>query len=128
MNHAALPLGFRIELRKVLHQAKALVGDEQLHALQAALLHLTQETRPTGLVFLGAFAHRQNLPIAALSYADGHKHRDVLHFAAPAPLQPQAIKEHIRKLAHQRPFAPLVDLAVDLLVQVAHRAGADSSA
>jgi hypothetical protein len=31
----------------------------------------------------------------------------------------------LEEIAHQRPFALLVDLAVDLLVQIAHRAGTD---
>src|ERR1035437_4001899 len=53
MSHATLPLGFRIELCKIFHQTKALVGDNQLHTLQAALLQLTQKTRPARLVFLG---------------------------------------------------------------------------
>ncbi len=41
MHHATLPQGIGIEIRKVLHQAKALIGHEQLDALQAAVLELT---------------------------------------------------------------------------------------
>jgi quercetin dioxygenase-like cupin family protein len=40
-----------------------LVGDEPLLPLQATLLQAAQELRPALLVFLLAFAHRQNLPV-----------------------------------------------------------------
>ena len=95
-----------------------------MHAFQAALLHLAQEVGPARLVFLRALAYREDLAIAGLRDPDRHQHGDVLHLAAPRSLQPQTIEEDIRKLAHQRLLAPLLDLAVDLLVQIAHRRGA----
>ena len=64
------------------------------------LARMDTEVRPARLVFLGPFAHRQNLPIATLRHPDGHQHRDVLHLATPAPLQPEAIEEHIGNLAY----------------------------
>src|ERR1700677_2436116 len=121
MHYAALPLRFRIELGKVLHQTQALVGYEQLHSLQAALLQLAQEVRPATLVLFGPFAYSQDLPITVLPNANRHQYRDVLHFTAPAPLQPQSVQKHIGKCAHQRPLSPLIDLAVNLLVQIAYR-------
>jgi len=60
----------------------------------------------------------------------GHcpQQRDVPHFAAPVPFQSQAIQIHIRVVAFDRLVAPGLDLRVDLLVQLAHRARADARA
>jgi hypothetical protein len=70
MDHAALPFCLRIELGQVLDQAQALVGNEQLDALQPALFELAQECCPTGNVFLGPFAPSQNLPVAGLRHTN----------------------------------------------------------
>jgi hypothetical protein len=55
VHHAALPAGFGKELGGALDQAQASLRDDQLDALQAALLEMGQEGAPAGLVLLGAF-------------------------------------------------------------------------
>ena len=47
------------------------------------------------------------------------------HLAAPTPLQPQPIQKYIRIVAFDCPVPPALDLRIDLLVQLAHRARAN---
>ena len=62
MHHAALPAGVGQILRGTLNQAAAGIGNDELHALEAAIDQVPQERRPAGLVLLGALADAQNLP------------------------------------------------------------------
>ena len=62
MHHAALPASVGQVLGGALHQAAAGIGNDQLHALEAAIDQVTQKRRPAGLVLLGALADAQNLP------------------------------------------------------------------
>ncbi len=82
MDDTPRPLGFGIELGKVVNQSQTLIRDKQLDALQTAIPQLTQKLSPTGLVFLGPFTHSQDLPVAALRNADRHQNRDVLDLAS----------------------------------------------
>jgi hypothetical protein len=61
---AALPAGFRKVLGGTLDQAHAGVGDDQLDAVQAALLEMAQEGAPARLVLLGALDDAKNLAVA----------------------------------------------------------------
>src|ERR1700735_790798 len=49
------------EARDALDKAPAGVGNDQLHALQAAVDQMAQKRRPAGFVLLGAFADPQDL-------------------------------------------------------------------
>lgn len=49
MDYASLPLGFGIELGKVVYQSQAHIRDKQLDALQTAILQFAQKLGPTGL-------------------------------------------------------------------------------
>src|SRR5580704_7212515 len=51
-------------LRGALRQAAAGIGNDQLHALEAAIDELSQKRRPARLVLLGALADAENLPKA----------------------------------------------------------------
>ena len=48
-------------LRGALDQAAAGVGNNQLHAVEAAIDQMAQKCRPAGFVLFGAFADAQNL-------------------------------------------------------------------
>src|SRR5262249_25045053 len=58
---------------------------------------------------------------------DGHQHRHRPHLAAELPAQPHAVEVDVGVLPRDGPVAPLVDAGVDLLVELADRAGADAA-
>jgi len=58
-----------------------------------------------------------------MAHPDGHEDRDVLDLAAPGPLQPQAVQEHVRVLPLDRPVPPRLDPPVNLLIEVANGRG-----
>src|ERR1700729_589588 len=124
MNHAALPPSVGQILRGTLHQASAGVGDDQLHAVEAAVDEVAQECRPPGLVLLGALADAQNLPKTLRIDGAGHQQRDIADFASPGPLHHDAIEIKVRMFAFDAPVPPRLDLGIDLLVEVRHRARA----
>src|SRR6476620_3192310 len=136
MNHAALPLSVGQILRGTLHQASAGVGDDQLHAVEAAVDEVAQECRPPGLVLLGALADAQNLPKTLRIDGAGHQQRDIADFASPGPLHHDAIEIKVRMFAFDAPVPPRLDLGIDLLLRfdtvlgltrVPHRASVMSS-
>src|SRR5580700_11721739 len=99
MNHAALPLSVGQILRGTFHQASAGVGDDELHAVEAAVDEVAQECRPPGLVLLGALADAQNLPKTLRIDGAGHQQRDIADFASPGPLHHDAIEIKVRMFA-----------------------------
>jgi hypothetical protein len=52
---------------------------------------MPQKCRPARFVFLRSFRHCQHLAESLVIHANRHQQRYVAHFAAPAPLQPQAV-------------------------------------
>ena len=84
---------------------------------------MSQEVRPTGLVFFGSFTNTENLAVAMLIYANGYQYGNVAYFATPGALQDDAVQIDIGMFASDRPIAPFIDLGVDLLVEVADGAG-----
>lgn len=128
MNHAPLPACLGEELGCTLDQADAGVGHDQLDAAQATFLEVSQEGAPAGLVLLGAFNDPENLPKAVGIGRDRQQQRDVAHLAGPAALVHDAVEIEIGLIALDRLLPPGVDLAVDLLVEVRPRAGADPRA
>jgi site-specific DNA recombinase len=128
VDDAALPAGLRVELAQRLHQPQALVTDDQPHPLQPAPLQVAQERPPALGVLLGAFHHPQHAAEAVPAHPDRHQHRHVLDLADPAALQPDAVQVDVGVLPLDGPLAPLVDLGVNSLVQLADGAGADAGA
>ena len=61
MHHAALVARLRQEIRDALDKAPAGVGNDQLHAFEAAVDQMAQKRRPAGFVLLGALADAQDL-------------------------------------------------------------------
>jgi hypothetical protein len=57
----------------------------------------------------------------------GHQQRNVADLAGPAALHDNALEVEVRMLALDPPIPPGLDLGLDLLVQVRHRARAASA-
>jgi hypothetical protein len=70
-------------LRGALRQAAAGIGNDQLHALEAAIDELSQKRRPARLVLLGAFADAKNLPKTLGIDGAGDQQRDIADLAGP---------------------------------------------
>src|SRR5208282_4698629 len=85
---------------------------------------VAQKRRPTGLVFLGALADAQNLPKTLGIDGARHQEGDIADLASPGPLHHDAVEIKVRMLAFDAAVPPGLDLGVDLLVEVGHRARA----
>ena len=62
MHRAALPVGLGEDFRGGLDQSAACVGNDQPHALQAAIFEVAQEPPPTLQILLLALSDTQDLP------------------------------------------------------------------
>jgi hypothetical protein len=80
---------------------------------------------PASFVLPGAEAHAENIAVSLLAHSYGHKDGNTLDLAAPAHLEPNAVEKDVRILPFDGTVAPLLDPAVDLLVQVADRPRTD---
>src|SRR5579863_9015445 len=89
---------------------------------------MPQKRRPARLVLLGAFADAQNLPKTLRIDGACHQQADIADFAGPTALHHDAVEIEIWMLAFEAPVPPSLDLGVDLLVEVRHRARAHPSA
>jgi hypothetical protein len=91
VHHAALVARLQ-EIRDALDKAPAGVGNDQLHALQAAVDQVAQKRRPAGFVLLGALADPQDL--AKYFRIDGgdHQQRNIADLAGPAALHDNAVE------------------------------------
>ena len=94
---------------------------EQPDAIQATFPEAYEEAAPAFLAFACALACSEYLPVAVFGHPYRDKYRDAGHFAAPAALQVDAVNEHVGVFPAYGPVSPFLDLAVYLLVQVAHR-------
>ena len=66
MNNAALILGFREDFADSFEHAKALVANNELHAIQATATQPLEETDPAGLALLHTLSSTKNLTAAIL--------------------------------------------------------------
>ena len=85
------------------------------------LLEMFEEGAPARLVLLGALADAQNLPITLAVHPNRHQQRHIADLTGPAALEHDAIQVDVGMLALDRPIAPRLDRAIDLLVEVRHR-------
>ena len=99
MHHAALVARFRQEIRDALDKASAGVGNDQLHALEAAVDQMAQKRRPARFVLLGALADAQDLAKSLRIDGAGDPQRDVTNFTGPTALHHDAVEVEIRVLA-----------------------------
>jgi hypothetical protein len=110
------------------HQATAGVGNDQSHALEAALDQVAEEGGPTRFVLLGPLTNPQDLPETLGIDGTRHEQGDIADFARPAALHDNAVEVQIGMLARDGTVPPDIDLGVDLLVQVRDRGRAHSGA
>ncbi len=69
-------------------------------------------------------ADAQNLPKSFGIYSAGYQQRDIADLAGPSALHHDTVEIEIRMLAFDAPVPPSLDLGVDLLIEVRHRARA----
>ena len=94
--------------------------DDSLKHLKGRGLRSVPDDQPARarLVLLGAVSDAQNLPITLTVHPDRHQRRHVADLAGPAALEHDAVQVVVGMLAFDRPVAPRLDRAVELLVQV----------
>jgi hypothetical protein len=110
-----LPGGIGKELGGAFGQPHAGIGDDQPDALEAAFLEMLEEAAPARLVFLGAFADAENLPIPIAVDTDRNEERHVADLAGPAALKHDAVEIHVGMLALDRLVTPCLARAVIFL-------------
>src|SRR5215211_2174657 len=109
---AALP-GAAEQLRDRLLQTGVRVGDDQLHAAEAALDQAAQEAAPEGLRLGLADVERDHLAVAGVVHAIG-EHQRLAHDAARvAHLLDLRVQPQVRIAALERAVAEGVDLLVE---------------
>lgn len=93
------------------------IGDDKLHAAQAAARQLAQELRPDRLGLRGAYLHAQHLAPAVAIDADRDDDGDGDDAATATDLQVGGVDPQIRPVAFDRSLEEGFHLAVDLFAQ-----------
>jgi hypothetical protein len=98
------------------------VGDDELHAAQAAAGELAQELHPERLGLRGPDVHAENpAPTVCVDAdRDDHRHRD--DAPVPADLQIGRVDPEVGPVALRRPIEERRDPLVDLSAEPAHLA------
>ena len=129
MYRAALVFGAQEHLAHGLQHPHALVTDDELHTIQAASAQPLGETGPTGLVLLHALGGSQNLAKAILVHGNCHQNSNIFVLSAPVAAQVDAVHVDVWIVpALQRAVAPVLDVNVGFLVQLADGSGRDLAA
>ena len=103
-----------------LQHPQALVADDELYAIQAAPTEPLEEADPAGLVLFHAFGGTQNLTKTILIYGNCHQNSHIFVLSASVAAQVDAVHVDIRiPSALQRAVAPVLDVDVGVLVQLA---------
>src|SRR5690349_9734520 len=116
MNPAALPGGAQ-DLRDGRLETFMGVGDDQLHALQAAAYQTAQKLDPEGGGFRLAQAEPEDLAAAVLVDAGGDYRGDRHDAAILADLDVGRVQPEVGPLAVQRPLEERQHARVDVLAQ-----------
>ncbi len=119
MDNAALVFRVRKNLMDRLQHTAIPVTDDEPDAGKAPFFEPDKEVVPALVVFLHAFGSTEDLAITVLIDADRDKYGDVLDFAAPAALQVNTVYIDIGVFAGERAAAPLLDVFVGFLIEVA---------
>ena len=126
MHRAALIFGVWKHLAHGLQHPHALVADDELYAVQAASTKPLEETDPAGLVLLHALGGTQNLTKTVLIHGNCHQNCHIFVLSAPVAAQVDTVHVDIRIApAPQRAVAPVLDVNVGFLVQLADGGGRD---
>src|SRR5262249_8749506 len=111
-----------------LDQPEALVADQEQDALEATVLEMAEEALPACLVLLRSLGNAQDVTIPVAVHTDRDQDRHVTDLAAPAALERDAVHVDVAVFLLDRSLPPLLDPGVDLLIELADRAGTDLGA
>ncbi len=129
MHGTTLVFGIGKHFSHGLQHPQALVADDELHAVQTAPTEPLEEADPTGLVLLHAFGGTQNLAKTVLVHGNCHQNSHIFVLSAPVAAQVDAVHVDIRiPSALQRAVAPVLDVDVGFLVQLADGGGRNLAA
>ena len=129
MHRAALIFGVWKHLAHGLQHPHALVADDELYTVQAASTEPLEEADPTGLVLFHALGGTQNLTKTILIHGNCHQNCHIFVLSAPVAAQVDTVHVDIRIApAPQRAVAPVLDVNVGFLVQLADGGGRDLAA
>lgn len=118
VHHAALVFGLWKHFSHGLQHTKALVPDDEFHAIQAASFEPLEEVDPAGLVFFHSLGSTQNLTITVLIDRDCHQNGHIFVFSAPVAAQIDPVHIDIRiTTTLQRTVAPIFNVDIRLFVQ-----------
>ena len=128
MDDAPLPGCSGKEVPDETDQPRSLVRGDEANSLQSALLEVAKKGCPASFILPGTEANAENVAVSFRVHSYGHEDGNALDLASPTHLEPNAVEEDVRMLPFDGTVAPLLDPAVDLLVQVADRPRTDALA
>lgn len=126
--HAATLPRCRQYLRDRGLDSAVVVGDDQLHATQAAVGQAAQEGLPERLSLRGANIHAQHFAPAVAVHAHGDDHRDADDASLLPDLHIGGIDPQVRPIAFDGTMEERIHAGVDLLAQPRHLALGDAGA
>ena len=88
-----LVFGLRKHFSNSLQHAKALVANNEIHAIQTTATQPLKETDPAGFVFFHALSSTKNLSVFV--FIDRNRHQNSHIFKLPAPVAAQVDPIHI---------------------------------
>src|SRR6202008_4155078 len=96
VHNTSLPGGVRKDLGGALGKPQAGIRDDQADTGKASFFEMLEEVAPARLIFLGALADAENVPITAAIDADRNQERDIADLAGPAALEHNPIEIDVR--------------------------------
>lgn len=121
MNHASLIAGIREHLRNSFQHTKIFVSDDPSDSRKSPLLKPYKERTPTFFIFFHSFRCADDLSESINVYTNDHKDGDIADLTALAT--PEIDTVYIGIITGQWTTAPLLDMFIRLLVEIADRAG-----
>ena len=122
MDDAALVFGFREHFSRSLKHTQAFISNDEFYAIEPTAAQPFKELCPAGLVLFHAFCCTENLAVSIFIDCNGDKNGYVFVFAAPIPLQINAVYIHIWVLSSlKRTISPLFNMNIRFLIQLADR-------
>lgn len=92
MDHAPLELGLGQVVSHGGGESSVRIGNHELHALEPALVELTQQVCPAVLRFLGTDGEAEELPLPVGTDAVGDGRRDVLDLPRPTGIEERRVR------------------------------------
>ena len=129
MNGTTLVLGLRKHFSHSLQHAKALVSNDEFHAVQTTATQPLEEADPAGLVLFHALSGTQNLTVSVLIDRNCYQNGYVFKLSAPVAAQIDPIHIDIRITPTlQRTISPIFNVDIRFLVQLTDGGGRDFAA